>query len=88
MTCELMNACYSICAAFFQAGYQPRQSIGNGSDSLARVAHRNKRSARDGIESRKAFSKLSPGSESGDVELFERLKRLVKTIDKGIWIER
>ena len=81
MTRKLMNACYSICAAFFQAGFQPRESISNGSDSLAVFAHRHQRPARDGIESREAFSELSPGSESGIVELFERLENLIKSLD-------
>ena len=77
----IANRFYSICAAVFQAGFPSGESFGDGSDSLARVAHRDERSARDGVESREALSELSSGFGSGSVELFERLKNLVKSVD-------
>lgn len=39
MPCELMNARYSICPAFFQARFQPCQGFSDGSDSRSRFAH-------------------------------------------------
>ncbi len=49
MPCELMNACYSICAAFFQTRFQSGKSFADGRDSFAAHAHRRQRFARDGI---------------------------------------
>ena len=66
MDCVLMNACYSICAAFFQARFQARQSFVDGRDSVACFADCHQCFARDGTQSGKAFSNLSSGSQSGD----------------------
>ena len=68
MDCVLMNACYSICAAFFQAGFQARSSFARGRDFVAGFAHCHQCSARDGTQSGKAFSNLSSGFESGAME--------------------
>ena len=76
--------CYSICAAFFQAGFQARQSFGGGRDSVAGFADGDQRFASDGIESGKTFSDLSSGFESGAMEFFAGFTDFVKVVDQGI----
>ena len=51
MPCELMNACYSICTAVFQARFSSRESFGDGSDSRAGFTNSYQRFTGDGIES-------------------------------------
>ena len=75
MECVLMNACYSIYATFFQAGFQSRQSFARGRDSVAGFADCDQCFARDGTQSGKAFSNLSSGSQSGDGGVLCRLHR-------------
>ena len=88
MDCVLMNACYSICAAFFQAGFQARSSFARGRDFVAGFAHCHQCFESDGIESGKAFSNLSSGSQSGAMEFFVGFPDFVKAVDKGIWLIR
>lgn len=84
MPCELMNARYSICATFFQAGLSKSQSFTHRSNSFSCFENCHQRSASDGVEPGKAFSELSSGSESRRVELFEWFTDFVKTAPQSL----
>ena len=81
MPCELMNACYSICAAFFQTRFQARQSFADGSDSHALFPNCHQRFAGDGFESGEAFSELSSRVESRFMESVSRFEDSLKCAD-------